>query len=109
MIIDTFTDFLDYYEQASPHPVEKQVCLWETTYMAGYPELFQKQVTCYAEDGLDWHDIAKKVIPAYGERLLLMKSARENILAIGESVLEQARERLGFGFPVTIVVYTGIG
>ena len=109
MIVDTFPDFLEYYDTARSYPVDEQIRLWETSYMAGYPELFQKQAQCYAEDNLDWRDVAKKVIPAYGERLPLMKAARDTILATGESVLEQAQERLGIEFLITIVVYAGIG
>ena len=63
-IIDTFDRFLSYWASARERPVIRRIELWKTSYMAAYPELWEKQIREYQDEGLDWREIAaKKVFP----------------------------------------------
>lgn len=108
-MLDTFQDFLDYWAYASTKTLDKQIRLWQTSYMNEYPELLDKQVQCYKIENKDWQDIARKVFPTFPRRLRLMQKARNNILDSRESICEQAWKKLEVDFDIILVVYVGIG
>jgi len=108
-VLDTYQDFQDYWSRASSKTIDEQVSLWQTSYMARYPELLDKQVRSYRGDNMAWEDIARRVFLAFPERLPRIQAARDNILASYGSVCAQARQRLGIDFAIALVVYVGIG
>jgi hypothetical protein len=109
-IIDTFPAFLPFWNKVRRLSIEEQINGWENEYMAPWPELLKKQVDNYAEDKLDWHQIAREeVFPFLGERLPVMRQARDNILKASLPLYERARKILDFKNELTIVVYVGIG
>ena len=109
-VTDTFNDFLIYWATACSKPLPEQIELWQTSYMAKYPELLEKQLEDYGGQGLDWRDIAtERVFPKLAEHLPLMRKARDNLLKVCGSIYEQAAQVLGFDFDITFVIYVGLG
>lgn len=109
-IVDTYDDFLVYWSSINLAPLDQQIELWQTSYMAKYPELLEKQIQSYEDEGLDWRKVAKeRVFPKLAERLLLIREARENILTVYRSVVTKAYQRLRLDFDMVFVIYVGIG
>jgi hypothetical protein len=109
-IMDTYPAFQEFWMKAHHWPVSEQIEGWASTYMAQWPELLEKQIKCYAEDDLDWRQIAReRVFPALGERLRAMELARLNLLDVCAPAYAAARERLGFESDVIFVLYVGVG
>ncbi|MGC9396212.1 MAG: hypothetical protein ACP5J4_15320 [Anaerolineae bacterium] len=78
--------------------------------MAHWPELLEKQIHSYAEDGDDWRAVAReRVAPFWAERLPSMRRAHENLLRVCAPIYERAQATLGFDQPLTFVIYVGIG
>jgi hypothetical protein len=109
-IIDTFPAFLAFWEKAQHLPLDAQIEGWASDYMAQWPELLEKQIHSYAEDGDDWRDVAKEhVAPFWAERLPSMRRAHEHLLRVCVPVYERAQATLGFAQPLTFVIYVGVG
>ena len=108
--IDTFPAFLKYWAGAENQPVEEQIEGWARDYMAAWPALLKMQVDDYTSQMLDWRQVAReRVFPHLGERLPAMQAARTALLETCQPVLDKARQCLGCDFPVTFVIYVGIG
>ena len=108
-IIDTFNDFLYFWEYAYPKPPDEQIQLWQTQYMGKYPHLLNKQIQCYEEEGIDWRDIAIRILPELSVRLKSMQKARNNILNTCISFNEQPLQNNIIDFNIVFVIYVGIG
>ncbi|MFC1952688.1 hypothetical protein ACFLWR_00965 [Chloroflexota bacterium] len=108
-ILDTYQDFLGYWATARVKPVYEQICLWQSSYMNKYQELFIKQVQSYTTENKTWQDIAQQVFSSFPARQPLMRKARDNILTTFEFVCTQAFTTLGIDFDIILVVYVGIG
>jgi len=109
-MIDTFPAFLEYWQSAEAESIEAQTNRWEAEYMAPHPELCDKQLQDYADQQVDWRDIAReKIFPFINARLETMRRAHDNILSEFSLTLNQAHEKLGFDEDVCCVVYVGIG
>ncbi|GEM_PF-3574555 len=65
-LLDTFPAFLVFWEKAQHLPLDTQIEGWASDYMASWPELLEKQIHSYAEDGDDWRDIAESTWPLSG-------------------------------------------
>ena len=110
MIIDTYEDFAAYWSVANSKTLKQQITLWQTRYMAKYPELLEKQTRSYQREGFDWRDVAREyVFPKMKETFPLMQEARENLLVLCEPVTERANKRLGLDSEIVFVIYVGIG
>jgi hypothetical protein len=77
--------------------------------MENYPELLNKQVQSYEENGLNWNGIAKKIFPSLSSSFSLMLKARNNILHVCKPICSKAVENLKLDFDVIFVIYVGIG
>lgn len=109
-IVDTFDEFLRYWDSACSEDLVHQVERWRSSYMAAYPELLQKQIDSYEGYNLDWREVAReKVFPRLAEYLPLMREGRKNLLKVCGSVYEKGAEGLQFDFDVTFVIYVGVG
>jgi hypothetical protein len=109
-IIDTFDDFLNYWSVANSLDLDQQIRLWQGSYMVKYPELMEKVIHGYEEENLDWREVAReKVFPKLSDHLQLMHEARENILAIHGPIFTKAHNVLRLDFPISLVIYVGIG
>jgi hypothetical protein len=108
-IIDTYEDFVTYWSSVRSAPLDRQIELWQTSYMAKYSELLEKQIRSYEDEGLDWKEVAKRVFPRLAEHLQLMQEARENILAVYKLVCMKAYQKLKLNFDMVLVLYVGIG
>jgi hypothetical protein len=108
--IDTFPAFLNFWSEVRDRPLEAQIDAWAADYMSGWRDLLQKQQEDYANEKIDWREIAReRVFPFLGERLPVMRQAHQNLTQVWAPVLAAAREALDFESSVTFVVYVGIG
>lgn len=109
-IINTFPEFLAFWEKAKTKPVDMQIKLWESAYMSQWPELLEKQQKDYSSEGLDWKQIAReKIFPFLEERLPAMSEAHTNLLKLCAPVYEKAQKALEVEFNIIFVIYVGIG
>ena len=109
-IVDTFLAFLAFWEKAQHLPLDAQIERWASGYMAQWPELLEKQIQSYVDDGDDWRIVAReRVVPFWAERLPPMRRAHEHLLRVCTPVYERAQATLGFAQPLTFVIYVGIG
>lgn len=108
-IVDTFPEFLRFWEEAQGHSPGALADLWRDRYMAQWPELLAKQQEDYRQQGFDWRVVAgARIFPRLAERLPAMRDAREGLLACVGSVYQTARARLGLDFDVVFVLYMGV-
>ena len=56
-IIDTFGNFLTFWEQVQQQPLTAQIEAWAESYLALWPNLRQMQLEAYAADGEDWRGL----------------------------------------------------
>lgn len=110
LIVDTFEEFLAYWEKVKEWPQQEQIEAWYNQYMVHWPELRQKQIDCYIEDGDDWQSIAHEfVFPYLTASMPSMREAHENLLAICKNIYDLFRQKLQIDFDLTCVIYVGIG
>jgi hypothetical protein len=109
-LIDTFSEFLTFWQNAQQKPIDTQIDSWASGYMRRWPELLEKQQEDYASQGEDWRRVAReKVFPFLGQRLPAMQMAHDNLLKVCAPTYSKAREVLGFESDVSFVIYVGIG
>jgi hypothetical protein len=60
LIIDTYPSFINLWGRIKYLPIDTQIRAWYDEYMSQWPELFEKQIAEYKNDGLDWKVIAKE-------------------------------------------------
>ncbi len=109
-IVDTFAEFLGFWDEAQKKPMAEQIEGWAAEYMSHWAELLEKQIEAYCSQGVDWRRIAaEKVFPFLTERLPAMKIARDNLRQACGPVYSKAAESLGFESEVVFVIYVGIG
>lgn len=109
-IIDTFPDFLKYWEKVKETPGSIQLQNWISEYMNRWPELKQKQIEDYESRDENWKEIALERIFPIGEAIVFkMRIAHKNILSFFNYVYTQAKDTLGFEGNVTCLIYVGIG
>ena len=109
-IIDTFPEFLTWWESAQRQSVDEQVKSWAAEYMSSWPELLSLQIADYEAQGVDWHQIAReRIFPHLGARLTEMDKARQGLLEWIEPVYERAQQALHFGSEAVFIIYVGIG
>jgi hypothetical protein len=109
-ILDTFPAFERYWAGARSLPLEAQIDGWETEYMGRWPELLEKQIRNYSEEGVEWRQIAKtRVFPHLTERLPRMRLLHRRFLKQLPDSWAKVRRVLKPDFPVRFVLYVGIG
>jgi hypothetical protein len=109
-IVDAFPAFVAFWDAIQRKPLEAQVEAWASDYASQWPELLQKQVEDYANQGVDWRQVGReRVFPFLGERFLAMKEAHENLLAACRPIYAATRAMLGFDADVVFVIHVGIG
>ncbi len=109
-IIDTFPDFQAYWTKAQSESMESQIDLWAKEYMAGWPELLEKQIEDYSEQDLDWKEIAReRIFPDLKDRLPAMRQARKNLLKLCPVICSKAEQVLSSNSNPYLVIYVGIG
>ena len=109
-LIDTYPAFLAYWERARHQTIDVQLENWAEGYMVAWPELLRLQLDSYAKDGEDWRQVAEEhVFPGLEMRTPVMRVARENLRAVCGPLWERAQDALGLDFPITFVIYVGIG
>jgi hypothetical protein len=110
MMLDTYGDFLKYWRRAKRKTINELIELWQSLYMANHKELLKKLIQNYEDERLDWRQIAReKVFPNLKQNLPRMRTARKTICCSYRSIYKKAKQKLELDFPVTFVVYVGIG
>jgi hypothetical protein len=90
--------------------LDEQIEAWGDRYLGPWPELFRKQVRNYADERVDWRDVAgTRVFPFLSERFDTMDMVHRQLLRAIPVMTRWAHERLGLDVPVTFVIYVGIG
>jgi hypothetical protein len=109
-LLDTFPAFEEYWRSVRSQSVEVQIDRWEHDYMARWPELLQKQVRSYSDEGVDWKQIARtRIFPHLSKRLPHMRTLHRNLLRTLPHSWSVTRRTLNLDFPVRFVIYVGIG
>ncbi len=109
-ILDTFPDFLRYWETVRLEPIERQIDAWQAVYLAPWPELGTRQIEDYCEQGLDWREVAGRfVFPFLDDRLSDMQRARDGLASRLASIDARARRSLQVDFEVTYILHVGLG
>lgn len=109
-IIDTFPEFLTFWEKAKTEPTDKQIEFWASVYMSQWPKLLEKQQKDYSSQGLDWKQIAReKIFPFLEERLSDMCKAHTHLLKLCIPIYKRAQKVMEFESSVIFVIYVGIG
>lgn len=109
-MLDTFADFEEMWQRRSSLPTNAQVEAWEREYMSRYPELLRLQLADYAEEGLDWKEIAReRIFPNLEAHLPAMQMAHANLVEICEGVFYRACSLLETELDAVFVIYVGIG
>lgn len=82
-IIDTFHEFVLYWRQFQNQGIKAQINAWNSQYISKWPELQEKLIDCYTEEGEDWRAIAQDhILPQLSDRLPLMRLAHSNLLEV---------------------------
>ncbi len=109
-LIDTFPAFEAYWAKARSQSMNARIELWAEEYMAAWPELLDRQIQDYAEQNLDWRNIARnRIFPDLDDRLPAMRTARENLLSLCPVICSKAGQVLDFRTDACLVIYVGIG
>ncbi len=110
-ILDTYTDFLDYWERYKDRNVHDQVSGWAEEYMSKWPELLKKQKADYAGMGEDWRIVAaERVFPHIPDRLQGMARARALLSVLIEQVNNRGEELFQLkDLDILYLIYVGIG
>lgn len=78
--------------------------------MGPWPELLAKQKENYAIEGVDWKRVARQhVFPHLAKRLGRMRELHRDLLQTLPQSWARAQRLLDLRFPVTFVIYVGIG
>lgn len=108
--LDTFPAFLAYWSKVRDWPLERQIEAWVTDYMSSWPDLLSKQWEDYAEQNLDWREVARqRIFPHLSEWLPAMRQAHRNVLELTPALIGRARALFELTAPLLCVVYVGIG
>lgn len=109
-MIDTFPEFLDLWARVRHRPIEVQIDEWRSLYMSQWPELLELQLHNYADEHVDWRQIAQeRVFPFLDDRLPAMETAHHSLLEMCEPTYVSALEALDLEFDLVCVIYVGIG
>jgi len=109
-IIDTFPAYLSFWSEVANREIDHQIEQWYSEYMVIWPELRQKQIDDYADQDIQWFQIAKEmVLPYLNDRLPAMKEAHAGLVESCSSLLDLAQERVEFDADLLFVIYVGLG
>lgn len=110
-ILDTYSEFLSYWEKHKNLPVKEQIEGWASEYMVLWPDLLEKQQENYRDIKEDWRNIAEeKVFPFLHSRLNPMQEAHANLIEFIRPIHRSAMKIFNIdNFDVLYVIYTGIG
>lgn len=110
IVIDTYPDFMKYWSAFCQKPIEAQINGWASTYMANWPELLNLQIKAYANETVDWREVAReKIFPFLQERQIPMQVAHDFLLTNCQPIYTTAQQMFNYDVPLICVLYVGIG
>ena len=111
IILDTFSEFLSYWEKCKNLPIKEQIEGWACEYMSMWPDLLEIQQKDYTNISEDWREIAlDRVFPFLHSRMNSMKEAHKNLIEFIRPLHKSAMEIFRISeFDVLYVIYVGIG
>ena len=109
-IVDAFPAFERFWQSVRSEPIARQVERWGSEYMRPWPELLAKQKENYTREGVDWRKVARvHVFPHLTSRLGRMQELHRDPLKALPWGWARARRFLDLRFPISFVIYVGIG
>ncbi|MHA1775586.1 MAG: hypothetical protein ACTSWC_02360 [Promethearchaeota archaeon] len=109
-IVNIFDLFKQFWQEHSHISISEQVKKYKAVFQKLYPELWQMQVDCYAEDDFDWKEAAlKHVFPKYADSVPFMQPLIEKLSNIIPWIFSQAVLTFQFKFDIIFVLYVGLG
>jgi hypothetical protein len=110
IVIDTYPDFIEYWDEFGQMSIEKQIEGWASRYMVHWPELLEKQIKEYENENVDWQQVAReKVFPFLKERQLDIQLAHEYLLKSYQPIYMATRQMFRYDVPLVFVLYVGVG
>ncbi len=110
-ILDTYSEFLSYWEKYKNLPIKDQVEGWASEYMGMLPDLLEIQQKDYSDISEDWRSIAlERVFPFLHSRMDSMEEAHANLIEFIKPMHNLAIEKFKIDdFDILYVIYVGIG
>jgi hypothetical protein len=109
-LIDTYPEFLRFWNRVKNLPLDDQINRWATDYLASWPDLLRIQLNEYIASKTDWQQVARsRIFPFISERFNTIQIARDNLILVCESTYLRAEKVLSFRSEVVMVIYVGIG
>ena len=109
-LVDTYPAFRTYWRLARERPVNDQIEAWRRDYLGPWPELLRQQISNYRAEGVDWGAVARlRIFPTLDRLMVGMSQARAAIRKSIPLAVDRLNSRLPLDFPVTFVIYVGIG
>ncbi len=109
-ILDTFAEFIYYWDKVKTQEVDAQIENWKSSYMGKYPELREKQITDYEDSGAEWKEVAKQYIfPKLSESVEVMPQVHSRLLKCLDPIYTTAMKKFNVDFNIIFVIYVGIG
>jgi len=109
-LLDTYSDFLAYWEKYGGKDMDSLIDGWAAEYMSKWPELLQKQKDDYGKMSLDWREVgARRVFPFLNDRIEGMSRARALLSVMIDHVHNAAEETFGMDLDILYVLYVGLG
>jgi hypothetical protein len=109
-LIDTFPNFIKFWKDKLFIDTNSQVDFWESFYKNEDEEIFKKVIKNYSDEGIEWKDIAKKMIfPINSEKIIRMNEAHINLQKVISDLYNDPKAMEIFPTDLTFVIYVGIG
>lgn len=109
-LIDTYKDLVNYCEKYKDESIKYMINGWLNEYISTYPELRDKCINNYKEEGFDWYKIAlKKIFPSVKNNYKMFKQAHKNIIKQYKYVIEKFKNVFSIDIDINIVIYLGLG
>ena len=109
-LIDTFPDFIQFWNDKVTSNPDRQIEFWERFYRDEDEEIFNKAISDYSDDGAEWKDLAKKMIfPINAEKMIRMEEAHMNLLKVVSDLYGNPTIVKLLPPDLIFVIYVGIG
>ena len=109
-LLNCFPRFESLWPRIAHLPVPAQIEAWHRLYIEHWPELLELQITCHAEEQLDWRQVAsERIFPRFPAALNAMRQASAILQEILPGIYRKTCVALSLDLPVVFVIYAGLG
>lgn len=104
-VINTFPKFKSVFQDNLEKTVDEKIKIWLENYINYYPELKQKCINDYENNGYNWNDIARDMVfNRTAKDFIKMNEAHNNIIGI----LNKIESNIDYSLDIVIVIYCGL-